>query len=70
MPGDSKPVSLEGKKSPYDQFLGATQRRADSHRTADEACEQNTVIGNVSFPLKRHICEKIFLNTVAAKPLY
>lgn len=53
---DSKPVSLEEKKeSPYDQFLGATQRRADSHKTADEACEQKTAIVSF-FPSKRHIC--------------
>lgn len=24
----------KGEKSPYDQFLGATQRTADSHKTA------------------------------------
>lgn len=57
----------EEKKSPYDQFLGATQRRADSHKTADEACEQKTVIVNGFFPLKGTfvclICEKRLSNS-------
>lgn len=41
-----KPVSSEEKekKSPYDQFLGATQRTADSHKTA---CEQLLALFNV-----------------------
>lgn len=48
MPGHfAKPASLEQrggkKKSPYDQFLGATQRTADSHKTVIRGmCAKNS----------------------------